>query len=257
MDLLRAFVTETERFVVAHRGSSGTAPENTMASFKNALADGAKMIELDVQLTSGNEVIVFHDDVLGRTTNGQGQVRVQTLADLQKLDAGSWFSPDFVNERIPTLEEALDFLHDRAFVNIEIKPPKETDFRLRLEKVLETVFAAKMETKTLFSSFHHRTLRELKERYPLLHTAAINVPGDKRLPSELARETGCEGFVCSIHELTQKRIDDAKAHDIYIGVYTINRKDQFDKAYKMGVKALVTNFPANISQWMGEAEGLS
>ncbi len=254
MDLLRSFVSETQRFVVAHRGSSGTAPENTMASFRNAISDGARMIELDVQLTASNDVIVFHDDVLGRTTNGQGQVRTQSLADLQKLDAGSWFSEQFINERIPTLAEALDFLRDKSFVNIEIKPPKESDFRLRLEKVMETVFAAKMETHTLFSSFHHRTLRELKERYPQLHTAAINVPGDKRMPSELSRETGCEGFVCSIHELTQKRVDDAHKHNLYIGVYTINRKDQFDKAYKMGVKALVTNFPANLTQWMSEQQ---
>lgn len=254
MDLLRSFVSETQRFVVAHRGSSGTAPENTMASFRNAIADGARMIELDVQLTASNDVIVFHDDVLGRTTNGQGQVRTQSLADLQKLDAGSWFSEQYINERIPTLAEALDFLRDKSFVNIEIKPPKESDFRLRLEKVMATVFAAKMETHTLFSSFHHRTLRELKERYPQLHTAAINVPGDKRMPSELSRETGCEGFVCSIHELTQKRVDDAHKNNLYIGVYTINRKDQFDKAYKMGVKALVTNFPANLTQWMSEQQ---
>ena len=66
MDLLRSFVSETQRFVVAHRGSSGTAPENTMASFRNAIADGARMIELDVQLTASNDVIVFHDDVLDR-----------------------------------------------------------------------------------------------------------------------------------------------------------------------------------------------
>lgn len=254
MELLQDFVAGTERFVVAHRGSSGTAPENTMSAFQNALHDGAKMIELDVQLSSGGEVIVFHDDVLGRTTNGQGQVRSLSLDQLQQLDAGSWFSPQFLNERIPTLEQALSFLKDKAFVNIEIKPPKESDFKLRLEKVLETVFASQMETRTLFSSFHHRTLRELKERYPDLHTAAINVPGDKRLPSELSKETGCEGFVCSIHELTQKRVDDARNSNIYVGVYTINRKDQFEKAYKMGIKALVTNFPANIAQWMKEIE---
>ncbi len=91
----------------AHRGACSHAPENTLASFRRALKDGAEAIELDVKLTSDGKVIVLHDQTVDRTTNGHGDVRTMSLAEVQQLDAGSCFSPEFTGEPIPTLEQVF------------------------------------------------------------------------------------------------------------------------------------------------------
>ena len=98
---------QDQPLVIAHRGFSGVAPENTLAAFRKAIDVGADMFELDVLLSQDEHVVVIHDDTLERTTNGTGKVIDHTLAELQALDAGSWFSPEFAGEPIPTLEDAL------------------------------------------------------------------------------------------------------------------------------------------------------
>ncbi|HIJ73734.1 MAG TPA: hypothetical protein HPP83_06500 [Candidatus Hydrogenedentes bacterium] len=107
--------------VVAHRGASAYAPENTMAAFRLALEMNADAFELDVRLTKDGELVVIHDPVLERTTDGAGPVAMHTLAALKCLDAGSWKGTDFAGERVPTLAEALAFAKDTIGVYIEIK----------------------------------------------------------------------------------------------------------------------------------------
>jgi glycerophosphoryl diester phosphodiesterase len=109
--------------VIAHRGASGYAPENTLAAFKRAIALGATFIETDLQLSRDSRFVAIHDDTVSRTTNGQGKVHELSLADLRRLDAGSWFGSEFTGERIPTLEEILEFSkkHDVVFY-LELKP---------------------------------------------------------------------------------------------------------------------------------------
>ncbi|MFN8359978.1 MAG: glycerophosphodiester phosphodiesterase family protein [Candidatus Kapaibacterium sp.] len=246
---LREFVPTVRQFVVGHRGSSGTAPENTLASVREALDAGADMVELDVQLTSDQEIVVFHDAVLGRTTGGKGKVAGTTLQSMQSLDAGAWFSEKFTGETVPSLRQAIALIKGKAYLNIEIKPPQPgEDYHIRLEKILACIFEEKMEEFTLFGSFHHGALAELKRNYPLLHTAAINLPNDTRLPSEIAAEIGCEGFICSMRELTHKRSKDAIAHGIYLGVYTVNTREDVDFALGRKAKAIATNFPARIRE---------
>src|SRR6266550_1457246 len=109
--------------VIAHRGASGNAPENTLAAFKKAVALGAPFIETDLQLSRDAHFVAIHDATVNRTTNGQGAVHDLTLAELRRLDAGSWFGSEFAGEHIPTLEEILDFAkkHDVVFY-LELKP---------------------------------------------------------------------------------------------------------------------------------------
>src|SRR5256885_9558949 len=109
--------------VIAHRGASGNAPENTMAAFKKAVALGANFIETDLQLSRDARLVAIHDATVNRTTNGQGTVHDMTLTELRRLDAGSGFGSEFAGERIPTLDEILAFSkkHDVVFY-LEIKP---------------------------------------------------------------------------------------------------------------------------------------
>ena len=109
--------------VVAHRGFSGAAPENTLAAFRMAIEAGSDMIELDVHLSKDGKVVVIHDETQERTTNGQGRVADRPLKEIKGLDAGSWFSPPFAGERIPTLQEVLSLAQGKVPVNIEIKNP--------------------------------------------------------------------------------------------------------------------------------------
>jgi len=109
--------------VIAHRGFSGAAPENTLAAFRKAIDVGSDLIELDIQLSKDGKIVVIHDEILGRATNGQGKVSDHTLQELKKLDAGSKFRAEFSGERIPTLQEVLDLAKGRVLVNIEIKDP--------------------------------------------------------------------------------------------------------------------------------------
>lgn len=252
---LRSMIAGQDRFIVAHRGSSGTAPENTISALQHAIEAGALMVEVDVQLTKDDHVVLMHDPGLGRTTNGKGIVRSMALDELKTLDAGSWFNEQFIGEHIPLLSEALQLLKNHAVcVNIEIKPPqKEDDHIARLLAIVETVIAHNMQHVTLFSSFHHESLKYIKHNYAGLYTAGIHLPGDQRLPSEIASEIGCEGFVCSLRELTHAKAQDANEHDILMGVYTINNESDFRKIMKYPVPALVTNFPKRIKEYVQQS----
>jgi len=124
-----------EKGLCAHRGAMGTHPENTLAAFRAAVEAGAHMIEFDVQLTKDNKLVVIHDGTVDRTTNGTGKVSELTFAEIRKLDAGSWKSPEFAGERIPTLEETLSIMPYNIWLNVHIKGEK--DIAVRIAKKLK------------------------------------------------------------------------------------------------------------------------
>lgn len=244
MMTMRDFVRATPFFVIAHRGASGHAPENTLAALRLAVASGARMIELDVQFTSDRKQIVFHDHVLGRTTNGHGQVKNTTFEMIRSLDAGAWFDPSFTGERVPSLEEALALLRDHVYLNIELKPI--TDRQTAREDIADLVATIKRfdyQQYMVFSSFDHDALRVVKDVDPQLHTVALNVPHDNRPPSEVVFSCSADGFGCSIHELTRARMADANAHLIPVGVYTVNTIEDLRTVIDLGARAVVSNYP--------------
>lgn len=244
---LADFVRSTPFFVIAHRGASGVAPENTLASLQRAIDAGAVMVELDVQLSSDRQLMVFHDSVLGRTTNGRGHVRNFTADELRTLDAGSWFGPQFANERIPFLREAIEVLRGKAYLNIELKPLHESpDAAEETAALVALVHELGIAPYMTFSSFDHRALKMVKEHDPAILTLALNVPGDKRMPSDVVAACGADAYGCSIHELSKQRSADATAHDIPFGVYTVNTEEQLRHALSYGVRCVVSNVPDHI-----------
>lgn len=160
--------------IVCHRGANTIAPENTLPAFECALAAGFDFIELDLHITADGEIVVIHDPMLERTTDGTGPVTQHTLADLRALDAGAWFDPFFAGTRIPTLEDVLDLLRrydGRAYLEFKSAPPAS---------VLERVERAGLLDRVFFWSFNRDflvTLRQLsasaqimarREDYPTL-----------------------------------------------------------------------------------------
>jgi len=240
--------------IVAHRGSSGTAPENTLAAFRKGVEAGADMIEIDVQRTGDDEVIVFHDNVLGRTTNGSGRVDEQSLADIRNLDAGAWLSAEFAGERIPMLREALRFLHHKAYVNIELKRTGDDDGVRFLERVIDQVLTEGMEEFALLSSFEHRLLELARSIAPRIPTAVILHPHDRSLPTATARRVGASAIVLSRRQWTRRVADDTRTSGIPVGVYTINDPLDAVRIVDRGASAIVTNYPERIVGALRPAE---
>lgn len=191
--------------VAAHRGASRMAPENTLVALQRALERGARAIELDVQMTADGHLVVFHDAVLDRTTNGHGWLRQHTLDELRRLDAGSWYGEAFRGERVPRFAEALDLLKHRAFVNIELKPNTCGDVGLEA-KTAQIVRDLGLERDVVFTSFDHLAIRRLKQIAPRM--AALVTLG-ARLVDELdyVRRVGADGSNHSLAWWTPELVD--------------------------------------------------
>ncbi len=233
-------------FVVAHRGISAKAPENTLASFELAVrAPGIDMVELDVRLTKDEEVIVLHDRTLQRTTTGNGIARKYTLDELKNYDAGSWFDPAFKAERIPTLKEVFGLVGASRWVDVEIKSePMDAKRRsLVLERVLSVVDESAMSDSVFFSSFDHHLVADLKRIRPGVVTGVLyNFFRDfGRSPSKLARRANSSVFICAKGELQHSMIGDAHAHGIAVYVYTLNSVKDAQKMIQLGVDGIISD----------------
>lgn len=244
--------------VVAHRGFSGRAPENTMAAFTMALDAGVSMIELDVQLSADNNVVVIHDSTVDRTTNGEGSVSDYTLDELKKLDAGSWFDEKYKEERIPALEEALDLIAPKAWVNIEIKATRiirKADTYIA-DATVAVVRKMGLLERVLFSSFNHKLVNYIKELEDSAHTGVIFHPVMHfgRMPSALAKPAGAEVFICSKREATKRRIADAAKHNIIIGVYGVENRQDIDRMLSLGIHVLVSDYPDRLIEGLQQYE---
>lgn len=158
--------------VMAHRGLSADAPENTLYAFSDAISVGVDFIELDVQQTRDGVLVVMHDSNLKRTTGVNKDIWDVDYADIQNLDAGSWFDPAYANARIPTLEETLQFVDKRAKLNIEIKPTKHGSDTLE-QDVAELITRYQYTDACYVTSFSYGSLKKGKEANPEIRTGYL------------------------------------------------------------------------------------
>lgn len=158
---LEDYIAENKPLITAHRGFAEAAPENTISAFEAALNAGTDACEFDVHMTLDSILVVFHDDTVGRTTNGTGKLSELTYDYLSTLDAGSWKDPKFVGEKIPTLKQTLDYFKTNNMVAVlEIKVANIVD------EVLEMLYATKMEKKTVIISFAESAIAKIKIEEP-------------------------------------------------------------------------------------------
>ena len=243
--------TQKKPLVVAHRGSSGTAPENTLAAFTQAIQAGANMVELDVRLTKDFFLVVLHDRDVHRTTNGSGKIWNLTLEELRRLDAGSWFGPEFAAERIPTLRQVMELLPPNVLLNMEVKTDGDPRKRIALEEAcILAVLEKKFEQRVLISSFDHKFLRRLHSLYPSIPTGALYFPvrDAAKKPSGISRRIGAGVFICSRTQMHQRFVDDARANKIMTACYVVNTPEQLETMINLGIDAVVTDFPKRIVQ---------
>lgn len=230
--------------IIAHRGASSYAPENTLAAFKKAIEFGAHAIELDVRLTKDQIPVIIHDATINRTSNGKGFVHNLTLDKLKTYDFGSHFSPEFKNERIPTLEEVLILIKNEPIkLNIELKNGPLIQKQLETN-VYKLVKQYHLEDRVLFSSFDHQCLHRLSHLNNRLNFALIFHINLIHLFNYIDNiPFPIKGIHPNHFYITDELIQEAHKRKMNVNVYTVNDKE-LAKYYKnIGVNGLITNDP--------------
>ena len=269
--------------VIAHRGASAYAPENTLAAFALAAEMGADWFELDCTLTRDGEVIVIHDDTIDRTTGAKGSVAEMTLSELKRYDVGSWFDPKFAEERFPTLGEALDLAKEKRIgVYVEIKNndddrdlmrellaladagglllPDKRDEMMQLivssgtrnleltRKVIALIRERKMEKQAVIQSFSSVAcaiaLAEAPDiRTELLATSSDSDPLQWDRYLRWLKLLDPPGFNINKKDFTESLARDLHEQGKTIAVWTVNDPDQMRELIRAGVDALITDKP--------------
>ena len=226
--------------VIAHRGASGHAPENTLAAFRKALSLGAAFIETDLQLSRDAHFVAIHDDSVNRTTGGQGAVKDLTLAELRTLDAGSWFGSEFTGERIPTLEELLDFSkkHDVVFY-LELKPTGTWGGEHALIGALRESGEI---PRAVVISFDSAILESLRKIEPTLMTGLL-YDGQIERPIERAVEIGARQLAVRGDLVTPALLAEARKKDLQVVCWTVNHPAHMRLLMDAGVDGIMSDYP--------------
>lgn len=228
---------------IAHRGASSLAPENTFTAFDMAIESRADGIEFDVQLSKDHIPVVIHDENLDRTTMGRGPVNKLTLAELKKLDAGSWFAPQFKNEKIPTLDEVLNkYKNSLEIFNIELKNSL-IDYNGIEEAVLDCVCKNLLQDRVIISSFNHESLLTCRKINPAVKTGMLYLEEIKE-PWKQAVSLGCYSAHPLFFYLQDANIlAGYKKHGIPLYPWTVNDPEQMRYLVAEGVEAIITDYP--------------
>ncbi|MBY0430513.1 MAG: glycerophosphodiester phosphodiesterase [Rhodospirillales bacterium] len=233
--------------VIGHRGAATSAPENTLAGFRRAHALKAPWVELDVKLTADFQAVVIHDDRLERTTSGRGRVAETTLADLKTLDAGSWFSPDYAGEAVPTLAEALRLIAGLGLgVNIELKPnPGQAAATARIALAEARAAWTAPSTPPLISSFSREALAvavELAPDWPR-GLLAEGLPADWR---QAADALDCAALHLDQRGLGRDVVMGIKAAGFGLLCYTVNDPARARELRAWGVDGVFSDVPEKL-----------
>jgi glycerophosphoryl diester phosphodiesterase len=233
--------------IIGHRGSPRMAPENTLASFRRAAADGATWVEFDAALTADNRVVVFHDDELDRTSDGSGPL-AETLFDaVAALDAGSWFGPAFKGELIPTLEEALDLFASLGLgFNMELKTDRGREVELAAAALPIALESWPADGPTpLISSFSRQAVAAAQDIAPQWPRGLIF----DRLPedwAEIGKTLGLTTLNANHKNLTREQVMDVRGAGYAVMAYTVNDTARAETLFGWGVDAIFTDVPGEM-----------
>ena len=236
------------RAVIGHRGAAASAPENTLASLKVGAAQGVRMVEFDAKLTGDGAVILMHDSLLDRTTDGHGPVAETTLADIRRLDAGAWFGPAWAGTQVPLLEEALALLVELDLrANIEIKPCPGRAVETA-KAIIETIHAhwPKGRGGLIVSSFAREGLAVARDLGPELPRGLLiwEKPADW---SAAAGTLECRSVHCAAQHLTPEWAAEIKRLGYDLPVYTVNDPALAWQLRGWGVDSIITDSPGALS----------
>ncbi len=230
--------------IIAHRGFSAEAPENTLAAFRLAAERGLTWVETDVRLSKDGVPMVFHDATLQRTTKRKGRFNRFTAEELQQLDAGSWFSPEFSHEIIPTLNQLMELaLELRLGINIEIKPNLGEE-ELTVEKINELYQQRTANPSILFSSYSVPALKQCQQLMPNLPRALVVDNLDQFSAEEVVAIT--EGLGCTSLHIHHSLIYSPLLAQCYYSpfdlmCFTVNEKSIADRCWAAGIHSIFSD----------------
>lgn len=247
--------------IIAHRGASAHAPENTIAAFKKAVESGAEGVEFDVRLSKDRIPVVIHDATLRRTAGIKGRVVDLTAEELSCIDAGSWFNAnhpaharhEFAAEGVPALQSVLRLLERlEGPIYVELKCETEEGVAQLVEAVCRDIAASQLQEKIIVGSFRLGVLARTRAVMPRVQTAALFAPKIMRLLRkekyliDIAREFGADHL--SVHKslVSRKLARKAEKYGMPVTVWTVNAARWVPRAAKQGLFALITNDPSKM-----------
>lgn len=227
--------------MIAHRGASAVAPEGTRAAIRQAVCVGADMIELDVQMTRDDRLVIFHDERLERTTNGAGRIADTRYAELARLDAGGWFHPRFTGERVLLVSQLFRLLPRWMGINLELKRTRRR--RALLTRLLRLVRSRGVVKRLLVSSVDQALLRSLI-RSRLARALICHADADRSLAAAI--RLGCAAWHPAHHLVTPIRVRRAHAAGLQVHAWTVDEVRRATQLIGWGVDGLFTNHPARL-----------
>lgn len=228
--------------VIAHRGASGHAPENTMASFRRALDMGAKAIELDVHQTLDHQLVVAHDDDLKRCGRDKRRLKSLHWEEAAVLDVGSWFDKRFALERLPRLDDVYDLLPRSVELHVEIKHGSRVYPGIE-ERVVDLIHKRGVRERTVVSSFDHEALysvRSLDESVRIGYLLGLTTL--KTAFVEM-KALAAESLNLSVRQTLARTVKAARERGLKILVYTVNTPMDRDRLAALGVDGVFSNYP--------------
>ena len=231
--------------VIAHRGASSSAPENTRAAFDLALEMGARHLELDVELTRDGHVVVIHDDTVDRTTDGSGPVTAHTLDELRRLDAGRWFGPAFAGERIPTYEDVLVRYRGRAHLHTEIKGRAPELSR----RTVDLIRRHGMGQEIIITSFQRVRLEEVRAYAPELPTGWLVTDVSETTLAE-ARRLGLVQLCPRAPLVTRELVQRLHADGFVVRAWGVVTEELMRQVVEAGADGMTVDFPDRLIAWL-------
>lgn len=224
--------------VTAHRGASGYAPENTIASMKEAINMKADFAELDVQETADGEIVLFHDKSMKRLAGVDKEIWQLNINEIQKLEVGSWFNGKFNGEPIPKFEDVIDSINGKIKLNIELKTNGH-DKQLA-ERTLYIVNKKNFGKNCFFTSFSYSQIKKIKELDGSIKTGLIF----KTMPDSID-VFNSDFEILSVHFSLVDRefVEKAKSHGKEVHVWTVNEEEEMKRLVDLEVNSLITNYP--------------
>ena len=242
--------------IIAHRGASGYAPENTMAAFELALRMGATEVETDVQFTKDRKVVIFHDTNLDRITSGKGRVSNHTLEELRRLDAGSWFKPppgwerSYAGERIITLEELLQRFGTRLTYHAEIKEYQEG----LVAATIATIEEKGLSDNCFITAIDKRSAMEARRLAPKIRVGwAIPRSFNKGTLDEAKRQ-GFNQVIVEVQEADPEVVKYGQEMGLEIRASTIRDRDAMIRAVEAGCNGMTINWPDWLIEYVKNRE---
>ena len=238
--------------ILAHRGASAFAPENTIAAFKLAKDHDADGVELDVKLTKDEVPIVIHDGSFDRTTNGSGKISELTLTQIKSFDAGSWFGQDFSGERIPTLSEVFEALDKNLLINIELTNYR-TPFDNLINIVADLVKRHNNMDQIFFSSFFPGNLKKIKKIFNNVPVALLAYPDILGSIQRSAIYRNLSPHIIHPYKNNANRIYIEKQHryNRRVHAWTVNDPQEIKQLLQNGVDGIITDNPKFAKKLLG------